>query len=76
MGPPSLQDAACRGLETDAFYAEYGPPVMAAKLICGTCQVRVVCRAWGIRHEEFGIWGGLTPRERARIRRLERIALA
>lgn len=47
----------------DANYAE-------AKKICMSCQYQPQCAEWGIKHETHGMWGGLTPRERQKIRRL------
>ncbi len=48
-----------------------------AVAICETCPVIAECREEG-RGEEFGVWGGLTPRERKRWRRkpkgIERVA--
>ena len=38
------------------------------KSVCGRCEHRVECAEWGIQNEEYGIWGGLTPRQRQKIR--------
>lgn len=72
---PRLESAACRGAETELFYAESGPAVSRAKLVCGACPERVTCARWGLEREEFGIWGGMTARERARERRIRGIRL-
>lgn len=32
---------------------------------CGTCPLFDACAEWGIAHEEYGFWGGMTPEERA-----------
>lgn len=72
---PLLEGAACRGSETEIFYAEAGPAVSRAKLVCAMCRERVGCRRWGLEREEFGIWGGMTARERARERRIRGIRL-
>lgn len=66
---PRLPRAACRGARTDAFFAESGPLVYAAKNLCQRCPELVLCRTWGIAFEEFGIWGGLTAKERVLLRR-------
>ena len=73
---PRLESAACRGAQTEIFYAESGPAVSRAKLVCAACPDRIACRRWGIEREEFGIWGGLTARERARERRIHGIRLS
>jgi WhiB family redox-sensing transcriptional regulator len=43
--------------------------VAAAKAICARCPVLAECRSWAISHEAYGIWGGLTEHQRARLRR-------
>lgn len=41
-----------------------------AKAICGTCQVRIECLTEAMQSEErFGVWGGLTERERKALLR-------
>jgi hypothetical protein len=42
---------------------------IAAKSICNRCPHRRECAEWGIFKEHYGIWGGLTLRERQQIRR-------
>jgi hypothetical protein len=66
---PRLPRAACKGARTDAFFAESGPLVFAAKKLCERCPEMVLCRTWGLAFEEFGIWGGLTAKERNLLRR-------
>jgi hypothetical protein len=46
-----------------------------AKSICKSCTHKIECAEWGIHKEQFGIWGGLAPRERLAIRRVRRINL-
>ena len=66
---PYLDDATCRGLDSEMFYAESGAAIMKAKTLCASCPVREKCLEWAIKREEFGVWGGTTARERAAIRR-------
>jgi WhiB family transcriptional regulator, redox-sensing transcriptional regulator len=66
---PYLDDAACRGLDPELFYAEGGAAVARAKGVCAECQLQPKCLEWAIKREEFGVWGGTTARERAAIRR-------
>lgn len=73
---PRFEGAACRGARTDAFFADLGPAVHAAKAVCRRCHEQDACLVWGLAFEEFGIWGGMTARERAAVRRQERSALA
>jgi hypothetical protein len=46
-----------------------------AKSICGKCPHQTECAEWGIYNEQHGIWGGLTVRARASIRRQRNILL-
>lgn len=67
------QDGACRGLDVEMFFPAHGEDTSRAKAICGMCQVRTRCLAYAIAHgERFGIWGGLTAKERARLGAEER----
>lgn len=64
--------AACRGTDTEAFYPEQNDrrTERLAKRVCGRCMVRRECLAHALRlDEQFGIWGGLTPGARKRLRR-------
>lgn len=71
------QDLAnCRGADPDLFFPERGASTRTAKSICRECSVRVECLEFAIvSSEKFGIWGGLSERERRKIRR-ERAATA
>src|SRR5438093_6121715 len=66
---PFLDDAACRGLDPELFYAEGAAAVAHAKSLCNTCPVQMACLEWAVRREEFGVWGGTTARERSMMRR-------
>jgi WhiB family redox-sensing transcriptional regulator len=72
---PYLDDAACRGLDPELFYAEGGAAVARAKSVCANCPLRPKCLEWAISREEFGVWGGTTARERAAIRRQRGVRL-
>lgn len=70
-------DANCKGANADLFFPERGASTRAAKAICRECQVREECLEFAITTgEKFGIWGGLSERERRRIRRERQIAAA
>ena len=58
--------------ETDpeAFFPEKGGSTREAKKVCLSCEVRAECLEYALTHDErFGIWGGLSERERRRLRR-------
>jgi WhiB family redox-sensing transcriptional regulator len=67
----SWQDYAnCRGADADLFFPERGASTRRAKAICGACEVQNECLDFALRHgEKFGIWGGMSERERRRVRR-------
>jgi WhiB family transcriptional regulator, redox-sensing transcriptional regulator len=63
------QDSArCLGLNPDLFYPENQTLAREAKEVCDGCPVRVECLEYAIeKGERFGVWGGLTERERRRL---------
>ena len=73
---PSWQDYAnCLGVDPDLFFPERGASTKEAKGVCGGCEVRTECLEYALRHgEKFGIWGGMSERERRRIRRQRALA--
>src|SRR5499427_8098019 len=65
------QDLAnCLGVDPDLFFPERGASTREAKEVCRGCVVRQECLEYALANgEKFGIWGGLSERERRRIRR-------
>lgn len=60
--------AKCRGMQDDLF--PDGADQKRARLICASCKVRVECLAEALDNRiEWGVWGGLTERERRRLLR-------
>ena len=52
------------------FFPERGASTRKAKSICRACTVQDDCLEFAIdQSEKFGIWGGLSERERRRIKR-------
>lgn len=70
------QDQAnCLGVDPDLFFPERGASTREAKEVCRGCVVRVECLEYALANaEKFGIWGGLSERERRRIRRARAMA--
>ncbi len=63
--------AACMGVDPDLFFPERGASTREAKAVCGRCAVRTECLEYALANaEKFGIWGGMSERERRRIRKL------
>ena len=68
--------AACKGT-TELFYPEVGASLAPAKAVCASCPVREACLDFALsHHEQFGIWGGSSERERRRLRAGHRRAAA
>jgi WhiB family redox-sensing transcriptional regulator len=62
--------ALCSQTDPEAFFPEKGGSTREAKKICVGCEVRGECLEYALEHDErFGIWGGLSERERRRIKR-------
>ena len=63
-------DALCAQTDPEAFFPEKGGSTREAKRICQACAVRDECLEYALEHDErFGIWGGLSDRERRRLKR-------
>jgi WhiB family redox-sensing transcriptional regulator len=61
--------AACRKGDPDALFAQ-GAAQNRAKVVCMGCPVRTECLADALdSHMEFGVWGGMTERERRALLR-------
>ncbi len=70
--PEWQERALCAQTDPEAFFPEKGGSTREAKRICSGCDVRAECLDYALAHDErFGIWGGLSERERRRQRRGE-----
>ncbi len=68
-------EANCLGVDPDLFFPERGASTREAKEICRGCVVRLECLKYALTNgEKFGIWGGLSERERRRLRRQRALA--
>lgn len=74
--------ASCKGIPTDFFYTsrESGNPkqleyLSALRRVCSECPVLSECADYGIKHEKYGFFGGLTESERRAIRGKQGIPL-
>lgn len=63
----------CREIDPDLWFPEVGGEnfqFRAAKKFCAKCPVKSECLNLALVNQEpFGIWGGLTTRERAKLLR-------
>ena len=69
--------AACRPYENTVFFGEDGESELErqareseAKAICRTCPVQEPCLEFAMEtNQKYGIWGGLSDKERASLKR-------
>lgn len=73
---PAWMDAAsCAGLDPELFFPERGESSREAKAVCAGCPVKAECLEWALSEPiKFGIFGGLSERQRRRIRAQRRAA--
>ena len=65
---PHLPDALCQYTDPEIFYPEKGQDTRSAKKVCRRCDEQDDCLQWALEHEEvFGVWGGLSVRQRKRL---------
>lgn len=62
--------ALCAQTDPEAFFPEKGGSTREAKQVCLACEVRAECLEYALANDErFGIWGGLSERERRKLKR-------
>ena len=68
--PQWQENALCAQTDPEAFFPEKGGSTREAKRICLGCDVKDACLEYALANDErFGIWGGLSERERRRLKR-------
>lgn len=64
-----IAEAACRTTDPDELFVQ-GAAQNRVKAVCMTCRVRTECLSDALDHRvEFGVWGGMTERERRALLR-------
>jgi len=66
-----MASAVCSQIGGDMWFAEKSEwaTVVQAKILCRQCPVRTQCLAYAMENNErFGVWGGLSPRQRRRLK--------
>lgn len=61
----------CAEADPELWFPKVGEPLRPARKICGDCPVREECLEYALDNDmQAGIWGGLTLRERRRVKRV------
>lgn len=64
-----MERGLCAQTDPESFFPEKGGSTRDGKRICESCEVRPECLEYALDHDErFGIWGGLSERERRRLK--------
>ena len=79
--PWEFEEPLCAQVGVDIFYTddrdektlEPMTNYAMANSICKKCPHIAECADWAIKNELFGFWGGLSPKDRTRIRKAKRI---
>jgi WhiB family redox-sensing transcriptional regulator len=68
---PEWRDRAlCAQVDPELWFPEKGSSPNDAKRMCGRCDVKADCLEYALAHDErFGVWGGLSERERRKLKR-------
>jgi len=57
-------------MDPELFHPDRGESSDEAKAVCAGCPVQLRCRWFALSHlEKFGVWGGLSERQRRQVRR-------
>ncbi|MGL5864956.1 MAG: WhiB family transcriptional regulator [Dermatophilaceae bacterium] len=60
----------CAQTDPEAFFPEKGGSTREAKRVCVGCEVRSECLEYALANDErFGIWGGMSERERRKLKK-------
>jgi WhiB family redox-sensing transcriptional regulator len=61
-------ESLCAQVDDEIFFPEKGGSTAAAKSVCRRCPVAAECLEYALaNNERFGIWGGLSERERRHL---------
>ena len=67
---PWMVFGSCRGRDPDLFFPETSNDAEQAMKICNTCVVKAECFDYSLEtRERFGIWGGVTAKQRRHLLR-------
>lgn len=70
-----MDEGLCQETDPEAFFVEKGGDTRPAKRVCASCPVRQVCLDYAMDEQiQFGVWGGVSAKERIRIAARQRAA--
>lgn len=72
-----MQDGNCRNYPPSTFFPSDGVGVDIARKLCESCPVKQPCLEYALTERvDHGVWGGCSDRERRRILKRRRQAVA
>jgi WhiB family redox-sensing transcriptional regulator len=72
--PPFENEMLCTQTDPELFFPRRNTDDgRYAKMLCNKCESKVTCLNYALQYHVFGIWGGTTYQERAKIRRERKI---
>ncbi len=72
-----MHDGICRDYPPATFFPSDGVGVDIARKLCATCPVKQPCLEYALTERiDHGVWGGCSERERRRILKRRRQAVA
>ncbi|MFI6105322.1 WhiB family transcriptional regulator [Streptomyces sp. NPDC093595] len=64
------ETALCAQTGPEFFFPDPGSSTREAKRLCAACEGREACLEYALAHDErFGVWGGLSEKERNELKR-------
>lgn len=65
-----MEEAVCATVDPELWYPEKGGSTQEAKFLCSRCPVAARCLEYALANQEvWGVWGGLSGRERRSLKR-------
>lgn len=65
-----VDQALCSQVGSDVWFPEKGQSTREAKEVCKQCPIRERCLTIALeRDERYGVWGGLSERERRKLKK-------
>jgi WhiB family transcriptional regulator, redox-sensing transcriptional regulator len=70
-----VEQARCRESDPGQFFVRGSVQAKPAQRLCAECAVQQPCLEYALVNDiEFGVWGGMTERQRRALRRRREVA--